>query len=229
IFDRFRQFDSSTTRKHGGLGLGLSIVKSLVEMHGGRIRAESPGEGQGATFTVHLPIPAVASTPAPQRESADAAQPADAVSESEAPSLAGLKVLIVDDEPDARMLLRRILAEYDAEVLVASNADEGLECLKRARPQLVVSDIGMPGKDGYRFISEVRALPPDASGRTPAIALTAFAREEDRRRALMAGFQLHIAKPVDPVALVLACARIAEVADGASRGSDAAAKGKRTD
>lgn len=229
IFDRFRQFDSSTTRKHGGLGLGLSIVKSLVEMHGGRIRAESPGEGQGATFTVHLPIPAVASTPAPQRESADAAQPADAVSESEAPSLAGLKVLIVDDEPDARMLLRRILAEYDAEVLVASNADEGLECLKRARPQLVVSDIGMPGKDGYRFISEVRALPPDAGGRTPAIALTAFAREEDRRRALMAGFQLHIAKPVDPVALVLACARIAEVADGASRGSDAAAKGKRTD
>ncbi len=216
IFDRFRQFDSSTTRAHGGLGLGLSIVKSLVELHGGTVTAHSEGEGRGATFIVTLPIAAV--EPVRIRDAAvdGAPEPAIAEMDEEGLTLEGLKVLVVDDEADARALLYRILSEYGAEVLTASNAGDALECLLRERPTVVVSDIGMPHTDGYALIRQIRTLPPEFGGRTPAIALTAFAREEDRRRALVAGFQLHLAKPVDPEALVLACARMAEVVGNAA-------------
>jgi PAS domain S-box-containing protein len=226
MFDRFRQFDSSTTRVHGGLGLGLSIVKSLVELHGGTVAAHSEGVGRGATFTVTLPIAAV--EPAPAREPVvnGTLENAIAAIDRNVPTLHGLKVLVVDDEADARALLHRILSEYGAKVLTASNAGDALECLLRERPTIIVSDIGMPHTDGYALIGQIRALPPEFGGRTPAIALTAFARAEDRRRALVAGFQLHLAKPVDPEALVLACARMAEVVGSVAESQESSAESK---
>ncbi|HEY9380712.1 MAG TPA: ATP-binding protein, partial [Burkholderiales bacterium] len=226
IFDRFRQFDSSTTRVHGGLGLGLSIVKSLVELHGGTVAAHSEGVGRGATFTVTLPIAAVEPVLAREPMVNGTLENAIAAIDQNAPTLHGLKVLVVDDEADARALLHRILSEYGAKVLTASNAGDALECLLRERPTIIVSDIGMPHTDGYALIGQIRALPPEFGGRTPAIALTAFARPEDRRRALVAGFQLHLAKPVDPEALVLACARMAEVVGSVAESQESSAESK---
>lgn len=198
LFERFRQLDSSTTRSHGGLGLGLSIVKQLVELHGGAIRAESAGEGMGATFVVSLPLRPVVERDAGEHPTTRRAPPR--ASEID---LAGVKVLLVDDEPDARELVKFVLAEAQAEVVTAGSADEGLELLKQARPDVVVSDIGMPERDGYQLMRSVRSLPPAEGGRTPAIALTAFARSEDRTRALLAGYQVHIAKPIEPRELVV--------------------------
>jgi PAS domain S-box-containing protein len=208
LFERFRQADSSASRRHGGLGLGLSIVKHLIELHGGRVRAKSAGEGQGATFCIELPIALVrpsepkARRPDPQDEHAGMAAP-------DRPSLAGITVLAVDDEPDSRGLIRHVLEACGATVLVAASAAEALELLSQHHPDMILSDIGMPGEDGYEFIRKVRSLPPELGGRTPAAALTAFARSEDRMRALRAGYQTHVAKPVDPAELAAVVASLA--------------------
>lgn len=205
VFERFRQADPSTTRRHGGLGLGLSIVKHLIELHGGSVRAKSPGEGQGATFCVDLPMMIVHP---PEDERSHPRSSAGAVSTDEHPSLGGISVLVVDDEPDARKLVQRVLEDCGARVLLASSAREGLEVLRREHPDVILSDIGMPEEDGYTFIKQVRQLSPQEGGRTPAAALTAFARSEDRTRALRAGYQSHIAKPVESAELAAVVASL---------------------
>ena len=206
VFDRFRQADGSTTRLHAGLGLGLAIAKHLVEMHGGSIRAKSPGEGQGATFTLALPI-TVVHPDQPGRLKVRHKQN-DAINDvCQDSALAGLKVLVVDDEPDARQLLRRALADCQAQVAVASSAAEALALIETFPPDVIVCDIGMPEQDGYDLIHRVRANP--AIKDIPAAALTAFARPEDRKRSLLAGFQTHVAKPVDPAELTAVVASLA--------------------
>jgi CheY-like chemotaxis protein/anti-sigma regulatory factor (Ser/Thr protein kinase) len=202
VFDSFRQFDSSATRVHGGLGIGLSITKHLVDLHGGSIEVQSPGIGHGATFIVRLPISPLLTTtlgvpqvPATQGASPDSYSPAD---------LQGLSVLVVDDEADARELIGYLLETCGASVLQADSASVALQMLKDNSVDLVISDIGMPGEDGYALIRGIRTLQNEARRNTPAIALTAFARNEDRSRALVAGFNVHIAKPVEPSALVRA-------------------------
>jgi signal transduction histidine kinase/CheY-like chemotaxis protein len=199
VFDRFRQLDASTTRQQGGLGLGLSIVRHLVELHGGTVEVKSPGAGQGSTFIVRLPLSIAHLKPAdPARVHPRAeVQGGDPCKEDPTLDLRGIRVLVVDDEPDARETLQQILEHCNAEVQTAASAREALEVLPRWRPDVLLSDIGMPGQDGYELIRRVRELPPESGGRTPAAALTAFARPEDRRRALLAGFQMHIAKPVE--------------------------------
>jgi len=206
VFDRFRQADGSTTRRHAGLGLGLAIVKQLVEMHGGSIRAKSPGEGQGSTFTVMLPITVVH----PERPGPDKIRPKESDSTEDIcrnGALSGLKVLVVDNEPDARQLIQRVLADCHARVAVASSSTEALAMITQFRPDVIVSDIGMPDQDGYDLIRAVRADP--ATRDIPAAALTAFARPEDRKRSLLAGFQTHVAKPVDPAELTAVIASLA--------------------
>jgi PAS domain S-box-containing protein len=206
VFDRFSQADSSTTRRHTGLGLGLAIVKQLVEMHGGTIRAKSPGEGQGATFTVMLPISAVhAEQPEPRKARSKQSETREAVCQDGA--LAGLKVLVVDDEPDACQLLRVVLARGQAVVAVAGSVVDALAVLEKFHPDVIVCDIGMPEQDGYDLLHWVRANP--ATKDIPAAALTAFARHEDRKRSLLAGFQTHVAKPVDPAELTAVVASLA--------------------
>lgn len=203
VFERFRQADSSTTRRVGGLGLGLAVVRHIVELHGGRVEAASEGPGKGATFTVTLPIRAV--IPA-VTEGRLADMPSPPMKPSSA--LAGIRVLVVDDEPDARDLVASILVEAGAEVETARSAAEGLEAFKRFRPDVLVSDIGMPEEDGFSFIAKVRALPPSQGGGVPSLALTAFAREHDRTRALEAGYTTHVGKPVSPEELVSAVANL---------------------
>ena len=195
VFDRFRQGDGSTQRRHGGLGLGLSLVKHLVEMHGGSVVAQSSGPGEGSTFVVSLPVQI-----SPRDQSDQQVHPvADGkpVRSSIAPPIDDVRVLIVDDEADARSLATRILEQHGVEIHAASGAEEALEVLKRVRPDVIVSDVGMPGVDGYQFMRMVRALSDAEGGRTPAVAATAFARSEDRTKALLSGYQAHLAKPVD--------------------------------
>ena len=206
-FDRFRQADHSTTRKYGGLGLGLSIVRHLVELHGGTVRATSDGADRGATFTVHLPVAIVHRTASPQPRFHPTAT-AGLTSDFKPLDLSGIKVLIVDDEPDSRHLIERVLTECNAQVLVAATADVALPIVEHDRPDVLVSDIGMPGMDGYELLRRVRALGEAKGGRVPAIALTAFARSEDRTRALRAGFQVHVSKPVEPSELIATVASI---------------------
>jgi len=207
VFDRFRQQDGSTSRAHGGLGLGLSIVRNLVELHGGEIRASSAGLGKGSTFILHLPISLVDLAKAPEsRESEEAAFP---FAVPDDPSLAGLKVLVVDDEPDTREILQRLLASCDAQVLLAASAREALTLLRQEKPHVLVSDIGMPHEDGYWLIQQVRSLAPEEGGSIPALALTALARADDRIRALRAGFQAHTAKPVETAELIYLVAGLA--------------------
>jgi signal transduction histidine kinase/ActR/RegA family two-component response regulator len=210
MFERFRQADSSVTRVHSGLGLGLAIARHLTELHGGTIRVESEGNGKGAVFTVRLPAGREPlREKAPLSEAPDTSQRASALVSYMPPPLDGVKVLFVDDDQDARDLGVHILAEHKAEVIPAASAGEALDALKRERPTVLVSDIGMPGEDGYALIGKVRELGDDGGGGTPAVALTAFAHPDDRRRALLAGFQVHLPKPVDPVELVAAVAALA--------------------
>jgi PAS domain S-box-containing protein len=207
VFDRFRQADQKTTRHHGGLGLGLSIVRHLVELHGGTVEADSPGEGQGATFVVKLPVVSVyqKETLAGRAHPAAGAEPPAYVCPER---LDGLKVLVVDDEVDARELLKVGIGQCGAEVATAGSAREALATLDETRPDLLISDIGMPGEDGYELIRKVRALPAGRGGKVPAIALTAYARTEDRLRALRAGYQMHVCKPVELAELVAVMASL---------------------
>ncbi len=202
VFERFRQVDGSTTRRHGGLGLGLSIVKQFVEMHGGTVHAESAGIGQGSTFTVALPLAASSTEAATNPET-----PSRTAPRSRNETLRGIRVLVVDDEPDARHMIRRLLKGCLAEVKVADGPAEALQHMDDGfRPDILLSDIGMPEQDGYDLIRKVRKR---FSGRElPAAAITAFARSEDRRRALVAGFQTHLAKPVDPSELIAVVASL---------------------
>jgi CheY-like chemotaxis protein/anti-sigma regulatory factor (Ser/Thr protein kinase) len=207
VFDRFRQADASTTRQHGGLGLGLSIVKHLVELHGGTVAATSEGEGRGATFTVTLPIAAALERSGSEATRTRSGRPAATHEPDGAPSLSGVRVLVVDDDPDARGLLNRVLSERGADVTTAGSASEAMELVEENRYHVIVSDIGMPGEDGYDFMRRARRSRHAAT--TPAVALTAFARAEDRQRALDAGYQAHVAKPVEPAELVAVVAGLA--------------------
>ncbi|HWW80162.1 MAG TPA: ATP-binding protein [Steroidobacteraceae bacterium] len=208
VFDRFRQADASTTRRYGGLGLGLSIVKNLVELHGGSVRVKSAGENQGATFVVSLPVMMVDPTP-----SESAVSSAPVLSEQpviELPRLDNLRILVVDDEPDGRALLTRILHERGAIPTCTGDARVALDSLRNHTFDLLLSDIGMPGMDGYALIQQVRALSPPM-GRIPAIAVTAYARAEDRQRSLLAGYQMHISKPLEAPELIAAIASLLKV------------------
>jgi PAS domain S-box-containing protein len=200
IFERFRQADSTSTRSHGGLGLGLAITRHLVEMHGGTITAESQGEGKGASFTALLPLSHAEPAPGPQPQGGP---------EHHFASLRGVKVLIVDDEPDSRRVLNLMLEHYGAEVRAAASAAEGLRVLGQWGPDVLISDIAMPVEDGHDLIRSVRAMGPGPLSRIPAIALTGYARSEDRARALGAGYQMHFAKPVDAPQLAEAVALLA--------------------
>jgi CheY-like chemotaxis protein len=198
VFERFRQGDSSSTRQHGGLGLGLAIARHLVELHGGTVEAHSAGADQGATFTVSLPVLALRPGPA-KVERPRTPQPWQAPGRS---ALTGLRVLVVDDEADAREMLTLVLARTGAEVTAVGSVREALDAMEEWRPNVLVSDVGMPGEDGYALIQRVRGLSPDRGGLVPAVALTAYARAEDRTRILASGFQMHVPKPVDPGELI---------------------------
>ena len=198
IFDRFRQADTSIARKHGGLGLGLSIVKELVALHGGTVRAESPGLGRGATFIVSLPKP---------RQSVPAPKPAGA-SQKSVPSLHGARVLVVEDDPDSRDLVGKLLREKSADVKTVDSARAALQWLERNWPAVLVCDIAMPEQDGYSLLKEIKKRFGEQGARLPSIALTAFARSEDRTRAMDMGFHLHMAKPIEPAELVAGVASL---------------------
>jgi CheY-like chemotaxis protein len=209
VFDRFRQADSSISRMHGGLGLGLAIVRHLVELHGGTVQATSPGEGQGATFTVQLPLTVAhglgrLESEGGHRSEGDVDRALDST-----PSLEGLRILVLDDDTDARDLLKVILEERNAQVTTAASPTQAYEILEKLKPDVIISDIGMPGEDGFTFIKKVRAKEAqERRGWKPAIALTAHARIEDRLRALSAGYQAHVPKPVEPAELVAVIASL---------------------
>jgi PAS domain S-box-containing protein len=221
VFERFHQADSSNTREHGGLGLGLAIVRHLAESHGGSVYAESPGEGLGSVFTVELPLTTERELPpATRRLDLFSEQVRSMVTDGEPfgdpCALEGVRVLLVEDEPDTREFLKTILEGCGATVTEAGSAPEALAALERVKPDILVSDIGMPGEDGYGLLRQVRALGPERGGRVPAVALTAYAGAKDRRRALLAGFHAHLAKPVEPDELLAVVASLSarEQTDG---------------
>jgi PAS domain S-box-containing protein len=207
VFDRFRQADATTTRQHRGLGLGLAIVKNLAELHGGSVHAKSGGLNQGSTFTIVLPLAIAKIDSEPDRRHPGGQDSGGLPQEN--PDLGGLRILAVDDEADARQLVKRILSSCGATVETAASAADALEWLKMNKPDVLITDIGMPGEDGYAVIRKVRQLGVEDGGNIPAIALTAFARSEDRRRAILSGFQMHMAKPIEPSELVAMVASLA--------------------
>jgi len=194
VFDRLRQGDSGSARGQGGLGIGLALVRHFVELHGGSVYAESPGEGQGATFVVKLPLMV-----AEMREQTIAHHDSPRLDSA---VLAGARIIVVDDDPTAVELITEVLVRAGGEVISCGTADEALQAFARSRPDVLLSDIEMPGQDGYSLIRKLRALGPEQGGKTPAAALTAFGRPEDRIRSLRAGFNIHVSKPVDPAELV---------------------------
>jgi CheY-like chemotaxis protein/anti-sigma regulatory factor (Ser/Thr protein kinase) len=199
VFDRFRQGDSLSARTQGGLGLGLAIVRHLVELHGGSVKAESSGEGNGATFKVKLPLAVVRS------ELRDASR-ANAIAlgemaERALPQLGGMKVMVIDDDRDSREVLKIMIEQFGAEVKTCVSSAEAFDALLNWNPDILISDIEMPGENGLQLLEKIRSLNRENGGRVPAIALTVYASAEDRRRALSAGYQMHIAKPAEPVEL----------------------------
>ncbi len=210
LFDRFRQADASAARRHPGLGLGLAIVRHLAELQGGEVRAESEGKGRGATFTVTFPVLSMA---LPAVEDVTSAAVSEAVSAADelGLSLEGLRVMAIDDEPDTLEMIRHILERCRAQVRTATSALEGLKQLRTWTPDVLVADIGMPARDGYWLIRRVRDLAPERGGKVPAVALTAFARTEDRLRTLAAGYQTYVAKPVEPAELVAAVSSLSRL------------------
>jgi PAS domain S-box-containing protein len=206
VFERFRQADSATTRRHGGLGIGLSIVKTLVELHGGSVRVKSAGENQGTTFVIALPVSHVNDRDVERSQRLPVvADPLEAI---ELPELSSAAVLIVDDEPDGRTLMVRILEGRGAEVTAVATAVEALELMRHEHFDILVSDIGMPDLDGYELMRRARALDPNRKSPMPAIAVTAYARAEDRQRSLLAGYQMHLSKPIEARELVAGIASL---------------------
>jgi signal transduction histidine kinase len=207
LFERFRQADSSSTRAHGGLGLGLALVRHLVEAHGGSVRAESEGRGRGSTFVVRLPAAVQ------RRAQAGASRGVPVAAAPEGPwplaGLSRLRVLVVDDDPDSREVVREVLEQAGAVVAVAGSTPEALRVIAERPPDVLLSDLGMPGEDGYQLMRRVRALDPVAGGSVPAAALTAYTQAENKRAAQEAGFQGYLAKPIDPAELTAAVARLA--------------------
>lgn len=206
VFERFRQEDAGTNRRQGGLGLGLAIVRHIVELHGGTVHAASAGLGKGATFTVTLPIASVRDvSPCESHDKAAGGR----LSPQNPPSLVGVRALFVDDEADAREIITMMLAERGAEVRTVASATEALAACDEWRPEILIADIGMPGEDGYTLMKKLRALEKSRGGHIPAIALTAYARREDRLRALAVGYERHVPKPVEPGELLAAVASLA--------------------
>jgi CheY-like chemotaxis protein len=209
VFERFRQADGATTRRHSGLGLGLAIVRQLVELHGGTVHAASEGEGRGATFTVRLPMAAGAAATGhaagleERRTGASTASPMPRL-----PRLDALRVLVVDDSTDGRTLTSLVLTQAGATVTAVGSVREALQMLEGERPDVLVSDIGLPDEDGYGLIRQIREREAEHGGFLPAVALTGYARAEDRAQSLAAGFQAHVQKPVDPAVLTAAIATI---------------------
>jgi signal transduction histidine kinase/CheY-like chemotaxis protein len=209
VFERFSQADNSSTRGYDGLGLGLAIVKSLSELHGGSVRVKSGGLGAGTTFIISLPISVVHTLDTHENLRHTQVGGGALLHTSD---LKGIKVMVVDDEIDAVHLVQRIMEEHGATVATCMSAAECLKCIGEERPDVLIMDIGMPDMDGYTLIGKIRELSPELGGRTPAVALTAFARSEDRRKAMLAGFDIHVAKPAEPDELVAVVSRLARMA-----------------
>jgi two-component system CheB/CheR fusion protein len=212
VFERFRQQDSTPAHAQAGLGLGLTLVRELVELHGGTVRAESPGEGQGATFTIALPVPALLLQPpagAKAGAGGEPRAPSKSATEPDRALLDGLSVLLVDDEADVRNVFAALLERFGARVSGAASVREAMAALEQSIPDVVVSDLGMPDEDGYELIRRVRMLPPEAGGGLPALAVSAYGTEQHRRNALSAGFQVYLGKPLAPFELVTEVARAA--------------------
>jgi CheY-like chemotaxis protein len=210
VFDRFRQADSSSSKKYGGLGLGLAIVRHIVELHGGTVEAGNRKDGEGATFSVKLPIMVVRKPLAPAAAESPRVHPAvnGRVSFDCPPALDGIRVLAVDDEADARNLLAAVLEQCGAVVRTCGSVAEALVVVEEWKPEVLISDIGMPGEDGYVMIRKLRLLESESGRRIPAVALTAYARVEDRLQALSAGYNMHVPKPVEPAELAVVIASL---------------------
>jgi CheY-like chemotaxis protein len=204
VFDRFRQADATTTRQHGGLGLGLAIVKNLTELHGGSVSVASEGVGHGATFTVTIPVLAARATVESSRERRRAAREASPPVSDYCDHIGGVRVLVVDDDSEARRLVKRFLEDCQADVTTASSAAEALAALEAKPFDVLVSDVGMPGEDGHSLVRRIRS----GGNAVPAVALSAYARPEDRAKSVEAGFAMHLVKPVDPAVLIAAVATL---------------------